>query len=71
MQDGLCPDFKCINPSSCGGNGNCNSDGTACVCQAGFSGADCSIDLKGDKSSVNANMNENRFAILLTTAMKV
>ena len=64
LQDGLCPDFKCINHSSCNGNGNCNGDGTACVCKAGFSGADCSIDLKGDEPSVTAEMNQNCFAFL-------
>ena len=57
LLDGECPDFKCINHSSCNGYGNCNGDGTACVCQAGFSGADCSINLKGDKPSVNTEMN--------------
>ena len=40
---------------------NVNGDGTACVCKAGFSGADCSIDLKGDEPSVTA---ENCFAFL-------
>ena len=52
LQDGLCPDFKCINHSSCNGNGNCNSDQTSCECNAGFSGYDCSIDLAGEKSWV-------------------
>ena len=66
LQDGLCPDFNCINHSSCSGNGNCNGDGTACVCQAGFSGADCSIDLNGEKSSIDMEINESHFAIELT-----
>ena len=65
LQDGECPDFKCINHSSCKGNGNCNGDGTACVCQAGFSGADCSIDLQGDILYVDTKMNESCFPILL------
>lgn len=65
MQDGICPDFNCINHSSCGGNGKCNSDGATCDCQAGFSGVDCSIDLNGDKSFADTEMNESWLAVLL------
>ena len=50
MQDGKCPVFQCINHTSCNCNGNCSSDGSACVCDVGFDGIDCSIDLIGDKS---------------------
>ena len=50
LQDGLCPDFKCIGPSSCNNRGNCSSYKKTCVCDEGYSGFDCSIDLDGEKS---------------------
>ena len=50
LQDGQCPDFKCVDQSSCSGNGNCNGDNTSCICNAGFTGSDCFIDLNGEKS---------------------
>ena len=50
MQDGKCPVFQCINHTSCNCNGHCSSDGSACVCDVGFDGIDCSIDLIGDES---------------------
>ena len=49
LQDGKCPDFQCIDHSSCNGNGNCSSDQKFCKCDVGFSGTDCSINLKGKK----------------------
>ena len=51
--DGACPDFECHGPLSCNNNGNCNSDGTACECKAGFSGPDCSFNLEGENIYVD------------------
>ena len=52
LQNGICPDFKCNGPSSCNNRGNCSSFKTACDCDAGYSGFDCSIDLESEKSYV-------------------
>ena len=49
LTDGKCPELSCTGPSSCSYNGNCNSDSSECECDAGFSGSDCSFDLKGEK----------------------
>ena len=48
LQDGTCPDFKCIGPSSCNNRGSCTNHETACDCDEGFSGYDCSVDLDGE-----------------------
>ena len=50
MQDGKCPVFQCTNHTSCNCNGNCTNDGSACICNVGFDGIDCSIDLIGNES---------------------
>ena len=52
VENGICPEFKCIGPSSCGNRGKCNSFNTTCECDAGFSGFDCSVDLESEKSDV-------------------
>ena len=49
LQDGICPEFKCIGPSSCGNRGNCSSYKASCDCDEGFSGFDCSVNLEGEK----------------------
>ena len=50
LQDGKCPNFQCINgAASCNNRGQCNNDNTACDCNAGSEGVDCSIILEGKK----------------------
>ena len=49
LQNGICPEFVCLDRSSCDNHGNCSSDGTTCDCDEGFSGTDCSFDLDGEK----------------------
>ena len=52
IKNGICPEFECIGPSSCGNRGKCNTKKSACECDAGFSGFDCSVDLESEKSDV-------------------
>ena len=52
LEDGICPEFKCIGPSSCNSRGNCSSLKKTCDCNPGFSGFDCSVDLEGKKSYI-------------------
>ena len=46
---GKCPEFECYGPLSCSNNGDCNGDNTACDCNVGFTGLDCSFNLEGEK----------------------
>ena len=52
IKNGICPEFECIGPSSCGNRGKCNTKKSACECDPGFSGFDCSVDLESEKSDV-------------------
>ena len=52
IKNGICPEFECIGPSSCRNRGKCNTKKSACECDAGFSGFDCSVDLESEKSDV-------------------
>ena len=52
LQNGECPDFECLGRTSCSNHGDCNSEGTGCDCDPGFSGSDCSYDLQGDNFSL-------------------
>ena len=45
LQNGKCPDFVCVDRSSCNDNGSCNIGQTGCDCDEGFSGNDCSFNL--------------------------
>ena len=49
LTDGKCPELSCTGRSSCSFHGNCNSDSSECECDVGYSGSDCSFDLKGKK----------------------
>ena len=48
LKDGKCEDFVCSVNSSCNNHGHCNPEKTACICDVGFSGSNCSFDLEGD-----------------------
>ena len=52
IKNGICPEFECIGPSSCGNRGKCNTKKSVCECDAGFNGFDCSVDLESEKSDV-------------------
>ena len=56
LKDGICPEFICINHESCSCKGKCTADNKACVCNEGFSGFDCSIDLEGEKLCVDMKL---------------
>ena len=47
LQNNKCPDFECIDDSSCNDNGVCKNK--ECDCKNGFTGIDCAFDLKGEK----------------------
>ena len=49
LEDGICPDFKCVGSSSCNNRGSCSSYKSICDCDEGFSGFDCAVDLESEK----------------------
>ena len=55
LQNNICPDFECIDDSSCNFNGVCNNK--ECDCKNGFTGIDCAFDLKGDKLIFDMELN--------------
>ena len=55
LQNNKCPDFECVDDSSCNFNGVCNNK--ECDCNNGFTGIDCAFDLKGDKLIFDMELN--------------